>query len=112
MPTDHERPAGVPADAYWSEEDGEWISAPLDANKRKHGVSFDEAKSVFADENGRLIHDPDHSEDENRYILLGLSAKLLLLVVVHIYQKNDESIRIISARKATKTEVKTYTRIK
>jgi hypothetical protein len=89
----------------------EWDDTKNHANQRKHGVSFEEAKSVFADENGRLIHDPDHSEDENRYILLGLSANLRLLVVVHVYKKNDEIIRVISARKATKTEIKYYMRM-
>jgi hypothetical protein len=89
----------------------EWDETKNRTNQRKHGVSFDEAKSVFADENGRLIHDPDHSEDENRYILLGLSANFRLLVVVHVYKKDDEIIRIISVRKATKTEIKYYTRI-
>jgi len=52
-------------------------------NRRKHGVSFDEAATVFADENARLTHDPDHSQDEERFLLLGFSAKLRLLVVVH-----------------------------
>lgn len=89
----------------------EWDESKNYANQRKHGVSFDEAKSVFADENGRLIHDPDHSDNESRYILLGLSAHLRLLVVVHVYKKDDEIIRVISARKATKTESKYYTRI-
>lgn len=89
----------------------EWDESKNHANQRKHGVSFDEAKSVFADENGRLIHDPDHSENENRYILLGFSANLRLLVVVHGYKKDGEIIRVISVRKATKTEIKYYTRI-
>ena len=64
---------------------------------------------MFYDDNARLIHDPEHSKTEDRYILLGLSSQLRLLVVVHIYNKQDEQIRIISARKTTKTESKHYT---
>jgi uncharacterized protein len=71
-------------------------------------VSFDEAQTVFLDENALLIHDPDHSSKEDRFILLGLSAKLRLLVVCHCYHKSDEVIRIISARKATRAEQKIY----
>ena len=77
-------------------------------NKKKHKVSFEEAQSVFYDENARLIDDPDHSMKEERFILLGMSHSLKLLVVVHAYRENDEIIRIISARKATKNESKTY----
>ncbi len=77
-------------------------------NKRKHKVSFEEAKSVFYDDNARLIADPDHSQNEDRFILLGLSYSLRLLVVVHAYSENDEIIRIISARKATNNETKNY----
>jgi uncharacterized DUF497 family protein len=78
------------------------------ANRRKHGVSFQEAESVFLDENARLIDDPDHSTDEERFILLGLSHKLRVLVVCHTYRKEDEEIRLISARKANKTERTNY----
>ena len=67
-------------------------------------------KTVFYDENARLISDPDHSENEDRFIILGYSFKAKLLVVVHIYKEQDELIRIISARKATKNESKYYTR--
>jgi uncharacterized DUF497 family protein len=77
-------------------------------NQRKHGVSFDEAATVFADENARLKHDPDHSKDEDRFLLLGFSAKLRLLVVVHAYRQDDKEIRIISARKAMPKERKQY----
>ncbi len=77
-------------------------------NRRKHGVSFDEAATVFADENARLTHDPDHSQDEERFLLLGFSAKLRLLVVVHAYRGDDEEIRIISARRATRNERNQY----
>ena len=77
-------------------------------NQRKHGVSFDEATTVFADENARLRHDPDHSQEEDRFVLLGFSAKLRLLVVVHAYRQDEKEIRIISARKAVPKERKQY----
>ncbi|MBN1553706.1 MAG: BrnT family toxin [Phycisphaerae bacterium] len=77
-------------------------------NHRKHGIVFEEAATVFADENARLIHDPEHSETEERFILLGFSAKLRLLVVSHTYRKSEQEIRIISARKATQHEKKQY----
>jgi uncharacterized DUF497 family protein len=76
----------------------EWDENKNAANQKKHKVSFEEAKSVFYDENARLISDPDHSEREDRFILLGLSNRLRMLVVVHTYRKSDEIIRIISAR--------------
>jgi uncharacterized DUF497 family protein len=79
-------------------------------NQEKHGISFEEAKSVFLDENARLIQDPDHSTDEERFILLGLSAALRMLVVCHCYRDAEATIRIISARKATKSEAKNYPR--
>ncbi|MFI5378059.1 MAG: BrnT family toxin [Tepidisphaerales bacterium] len=78
-------------------------------NRRKHGVSFDEARSVFLDENAKLIDDPDHSFDEDRFVLLGLSRRLRLLVVCHTYRQEDEEVRIISARKANKHEAAQYT---
>ena len=79
-------------------------------NIKKHGISFDIAQSVFYDDNARLIYDPDHSETEDRFIIIGLSKKLNILVVNHCYRKNDEIIRIISARKATKNEINEYWR--
>ena len=93
------------------------ISFKWDQNKnreniKKHKVSFEEAKTVFYDESARLISDPEHSMDEERFILLGISAKLQLLIVVHTYKENDEVIRIISARKATKSESKYYYEVK
>ena len=78
-------------------------------NQKKHKISFDEAKTVFYDDNARLILDNDHSNFEERFILLGISSHLRLLVVVHAYKEQDEIIRIISARKATKNESKYYT---
>lgn len=86
-----------------------WDQAKARANIKKHGVSFDEARSVFLDEEARLLDDPDHSEDENRFILLGMSAAPRLLVVVHAYREAGGMIRIISARKATPRERRAYT---
>jgi hypothetical protein len=86
----------------------EWDPAKAAANRKKHGIGFDEAKSVFADERAKLIADPGHSEDENRFILLGLSTRLKLLVVCHCYRSKNNTIRIISARKATAIESRNY----
>jgi uncharacterized DUF497 family protein len=86
----------------------EWDACKATANEKKHGVSFEEARSVFFDERARLIDDPDHSEDEARFILLGLSGSLRLLLVCHCYRRDDNVIRIISARKATAGESKSY----
>jgi len=86
----------------------EWDKNKESQNIIKHKVSFEEAKSVFYDENARLIPDPEHSENEERFILLGLSIKFRIIVVVHCFRKNDEIIRIISARKATKKEINIY----
>ena len=88
-----------------------WDPAKAKSNKKKHGVSFEEAQTVFYDDNARFIHDPDHSEDEDRFILLGLSAVLRLLIVCHNYREGDSIIRIISARKATRNEQKQYTEL-
>ena len=85
----------------------EWDSEKAESNLRKHGVSFEEARSAFDDESGRLIADPDHSDNEDRFILLGISARFRLLVVAHCYRQGDE-IRIISARKADKRERMQY----
>ena len=86
----------------------EWDNHKNEINIRKHKISFEEAKTVFYDKNARIIADPEHSQDEGRFIILGLSSALRLLVVCHCYRKNDEVIRIISARKATKNEIKYY----
>ncbi|MBI5562952.1 MAG: BrnT family toxin [Deltaproteobacteria bacterium] len=85
-----------------------WDRAKDSLNQKKHGVSFDEARTVFVDENALLIHDPDHSGGEDRFILLGLSAASRLLLVCHSYRENDETIRIISTRKAARTERRHY----
>jgi uncharacterized DUF497 family protein len=79
-------------------------------NKREHGVSFEEAQTVFLDENAIRFFDPDHSEEEDRFIMLGISFKLRVLVVCHCYRENDEVIRLISARKADNAECKDYER--
>ena len=88
-----------------------WDPRKDSINQEKHGVSFEEAKSVFYDESARLINDPDHSEIEDRFILLGFSSALKLLVVCHCYREDESTIRIISARKATKSETKNYPRL-
>jgi uncharacterized DUF497 family protein len=90
----------------------DWDENKNISNQKIHNVSFTEAKTVFYDDNARLMSDPDHSDDEDRFILLGLSNKLRMLVIVHTYQEDDEIIRIISARKATKNEAKHYIRRK
>lgn len=86
----------------------EWDAQKAAANAKKHGVTFEEARSVFADERAKLIDDPAHSADEDRFILLGLSGTLRLLVVCHCYREPNGVIRIISARKATMAESKHY----
>ncbi|EMJ92533.1 BrnT family toxin [Leptospira alstonii] len=86
----------------------EWDASKNTANRKKHRISFEEAKTVFYDENARIIDDPDHSENEERFIILGFSYKLNLLMVSHCYRSSKDTIRIISARKATKLESKQY----
>ncbi|HET8649709.1 MAG TPA: BrnT family toxin, partial [Gemmatimonadales bacterium] len=81
-----------------------WDRAKAAANQAKHGVTFAEAQTVFADEGALLIDDPDHSAEEDRFILLGLSAQLRVLVVVHCYRESDSLIRLISARRANRLE--------
>ena len=88
----------------------DWDENKNTINRQKHKISFEEAKTVFYDENALLIDDPDHSETEDRFILLWLSREAKLLVVCHCYRQSDTVIRIISARKATKTEAKYYER--
>ena len=86
----------------------EWDPSKAAANLGKHRVSFADAQTVFSDERARLIDDPDHSEDEERFLLLGLSSSLRLLVVAHCYRAGGNVIRIISARKATADEQNDY----
>jgi uncharacterized DUF497 family protein len=88
----------------------EWDESKNRENKRKHGVSFEEAQTVFFDENAIRYYDPDHSEDEDRFIMLGMSFNLRVLVVCHCYRSEDRVIRIVSARKAKKREAAAYWR--
>ncbi len=87
-----------------------WDARKAKQNLTKHRISFEEASTVFFDENARLIHDPGHSTEEDRFVLLGLSCKLRLFVVCHCYRGKERIIRIISARKADKQEQKQYGR--
>lgn len=86
----------------------EWDENKNTINKQKHGISFEEAKTVFYDEDALLIPDPDHSEQEERFVLLGFSQQANLLVVCHCYRESETVIRIISSRKATKNEAGQY----
>ncbi len=85
-----------------------WDDRKNKTNQKKHDVSFEEAQTVFFDENSIKYYDPDHSKNENRFIMLGLSYRLRILLVCHCLRENDTEIRIISARKATKKEQKVY----
>ena len=86
----------------------EWDPIKARQNLRKHGVTFDEARTAFADEDAILVEDPDHSSTEDRFYLLGMSARLRLLVVIHCYRADDAVIRLISAWKATPSERAQY----
>jgi uncharacterized DUF497 family protein len=87
----------------------EWDDAKARANLRKHGISFDEAETVFADDYGLVLPDPDHSSiDEERLVLIGMSAALRVLVVVHCERAGGDIIRLISARRATRSERAQY----
>lgn len=86
----------------------EWDNRKAATNLKKHGVSFEEAKTVFFDERAKLIDDPDHSGDEERFVLLGMSSAFRFLLVCHCYRSKGNVIRIISARKAISRESKSY----
>jgi uncharacterized protein len=86
----------------------EWDSRKNAQNRRKHGISFEEAETVFFDEQALLIADPDHSEHEERFVLLGLSSALRTLVVCHCYRRRGDVIRLISARRANRQERELY----
>ena len=86
----------------------EWDARKASANKKKHGISFEEARTVFFDENAKLIDDPDHSEEEDRFVLLGVSSSLKVMLVCHCYREEGNVVRIISARKASTLESKQY----
>jgi uncharacterized protein len=85
-----------------------WDPRKNASNRRKHGVAFEEAQTAFYDERAVVIDDPDHSEDEARFVLLGLSSTLRLLVVCHCVRESQGEIRIISARKADRGERADY----
>lgn len=87
----------------------EWDSRKAQTNLAKHGVSFAEAQTVFLDELALVIADPDHSDDEDRFVMLGMSALRRTLVVCHCYRDRDDVIRLISARPATRKERTYYT---
>ena len=86
----------------------EWDENKNAINKVKHKISFEEAKTVFYDDEALVIDDPEHSEQEERFIILGQSIRANLLVVCHCYRQSETVIRIISARKATKAEERQY----
>ncbi len=86
----------------------EWDSDKAQVNLRKHGVSFEEAASVFYDERAVEFYDDENSDWEDRFLLLGISDRFRLLMVCHCYRVGESVIRIISARKATKKERKSY----
>ncbi|MBS7301134.1 MAG: BrnT family toxin [Eubacteriales bacterium] len=87
----------------------EWDENKNTINKKKHGISFEEAETAFYDDEAVVIPDPEHSQDEERFILLGFSAMARLLMVCHCIRGEDDIIRIISARKATRIETEQYT---
>jgi uncharacterized DUF497 family protein len=86
----------------------EWDDKKANSNLEKHGVAFEEAQSVFFDDLAIQYWDETKSKDEDRFLMLGLSNKLRILLVVHCFRESDSTIRIISARKATKNEMKEY----
>lgn len=86
----------------------EWDANKNRLNLAKHRISFEEAKTVFYDNEAIIIDDPEHSKEEDRFVILGFSYKANLLVVCHCYRAGETVIRIISARKATKTETRQY----
>jgi uncharacterized DUF497 family protein len=86
----------------------EWDARKAAENLRKHGVSFEEARTAFEDERALVIDDPDHSADEDRFVLLGMTRWPRLVVVIHCYRERESIIRLISARRATRTEARGY----
>jgi uncharacterized protein len=85
-----------------------WDEKKNQANRRKHGVTFEEAQTAFFDERAKVYFDPDHSENEERFILLGVSYRLRTLIVCHCYREEESLIRIISARRADRREQEDY----
>ena len=89
-----------------------WDRRKARSNLKKHGVSFEEAQAVFLDDNARLIDDPDHSQEEERFVLLGYSYQARCLIVSHCYSESGSVIRLISARHATAQEEAMYWRLR
>jgi uncharacterized DUF497 family protein len=85
-----------------------WDPRRYRTNLKKHGIAFEEAQTAFLDENAKVYLDPDHSETEDRFVLLGISFQLRVLVVCHCYRESETVVRIISARKADRSEQKGY----
>ena len=88
----------------------EWDDRKESTNRKKHGISFEEARTAFYDENALVFFDPDHSEDEDRFILLGLSFRPQVVVVCHCFRESESIVRLVSARKADKGEEHEYWR--
>jgi uncharacterized DUF497 family protein len=86
----------------------EWDPAKSTSNKKKHGVTFEEAQSVFYDDFALQFYDDGHSSEEDRFLLLGMSSEARLLLVCHCERASGEIVRIISARRATTNESKFY----
>ena len=86
----------------------EWDPNKNETNKKKHGLSFETAKEVFYDEFAILFDDPDHSDDEERFLIIGETKAEQICIVSHCYRDHENVIRIISARRATRTEQRTY----
>ena len=86
----------------------EWDENKNHINQRKHGISFEEVQTVFEDAYAILFDDPDHSDEEERFLIIGMSSAKGVCIVSHCYRGTDEVIRIISARKATRTERSVY----
>ena len=86
----------------------EWDQNKNEQNQKKHGISFEEARTVFFDENAVEFFDEDHSDWEDRFLLLGLSSRVRILMICHCFREEDSIIRVISARKATRNEQEFY----
>ena len=89
-----------------------WDRCKARSNLAKHGVAFEEAQTVFLDQSARLIDDPGHSEDEDRFLLLGYSFQARCPIVGHCHRQSDSVIRLISARRATAQEEEVYWRLR
>jgi uncharacterized DUF497 family protein len=86
----------------------DWDKGKAVLNKKKHGVSFEEAMTTFYDDDALEFHDPDHSHDEDRFILMGFSFRSRVVVVSHCIRESGDLVRIISARRALKHEAQKY----